>query len=122
MTRPGWGAAGDYRPVRLVQPPVRVLVWPSRIWPPSRLRFGQSRPLWQRSAGLQLSENTVGELTEVIVTQAGDLLCRIVFAVRIDREPHVECMLLPISELWEPLDAHDVQRLRLLVEQLGVRW
>ncbi|WP_433717197.1 hypothetical protein ACQP2U_42940 (plasmid) [Nocardia sp. CA-084685] len=114
--------AVEYRGVRPVVPPVRVLVWPMRIWPPTRVRFGADTPLWQRALGVQLSKVLPGELIEMAVTQAGDLLCRITFDIEIDRERRKESMLLPTTDLWEPATVEDAQRLRTLATELDIRW
>lgn len=115
--------AGDYRAVRPVVPPVDVRVWPGRIWPPARVRFGQNTPLWQRANGVQLSEVVQGELTEVAVTQAGDLLCRIVFDIVADHRRSRESMLLPAGgDLWEPATRTEARRLQALAEQLDIRF
>ncbi|WP_280393097.1 hypothetical protein [Nocardia brasiliensis] len=61
-------------------------------------------------------------MVEVVVTQAGDVLGRIVFEIVVDRAARAEVMLLPASDLWEPLTCDGRDRLRQLVSAFGIRW
>ncbi|WP_433206936.1 hypothetical protein ACQP1G_20955 [Nocardia sp. CA-107356] len=69
-----------------------------------------------------MSEPIIGELTELVVTQAGDLVGRIQFEIDVDQAPSPEIMLLPASDMWEPATDQDRDRLRKLVREFDIRW
>lgn len=110
---------GRQRAARPVTPAISVRVWPARIWPPTLGLIGT--PLWQRAAGIRLSDPVSGWLTELVVTQAGDILGRIQFPITVDRDQRTEVMLLPISDMWELRADSDRHRLLHLVRAFGVR-
>lgn len=75
---------GRYSPRRRVDPPLPVLVDLSRLWPPTRVRWGTDTPLWVRSHGAPVDTAVPGELTDWVLTKVGDWcgVCR--FTVRVD--------------------------------------
>jgi hypothetical protein len=74
-----------YQARREVNPPKPVLVNLAWAFPPTRLRFGTSTPLWAQAGGLQL-DIAQGVLSEWWMTQAGDWLGRCSVVVTIHRE------------------------------------
>ncbi|MFD6401183.1 hypothetical protein [Nocardia sp. NPDC060249] len=111
--------ADRHRAARAVVPPIPIRVWPARIWPPTIGIIGT--PIWQRAAGAQTSEPVPGLLTELLVTQSGDILGRVEFPLVVDYFPRVEVMLLPISDMWELRTDSDRMRALQLVREFGTR-
>ncbi len=119
MQPPAQNDPVHHRAARAVAPPIPVRVWPARIWPPTLGLIGT--PLWQRAAGIRLSDPVPGWLIELVVTQGGDILGRIRFPITVDREQHTEVMLLPISDMWELHADNDRRRVLQLVRAFGIR-
>lgn len=111
-----------HRAVQPVEPPVRVRVHPGRIWPPARIGWATGVALWTRALGVKLSSPTAGELTELVLTETGDLLARLRFPITVEHHPREEVMLLPLSDLFEPATAADRERLLQLLEPYDRGW
>ncbi|MFI9507309.1 hypothetical protein [Nocardia sp. NPDC052566] len=98
-------------------PPILVDVWPDRIWPPVRVRRQNIR-LWHHARGLRLNAVVAGELTELVITQAGDLLFNVIFSIPVDNSARTESMLLRAGlDMWAPSSPADRQRLAGLVAE-----
>jgi hypothetical protein len=61
---------------RPVVPARDVLVDLSKLWPPSRVRWGSDTPLWARAQGIQVSEVVPARLREWVITSCGDWYAR----------------------------------------------
>lgn len=69
---------------------------------------------------MKLGSPAAGELTELVLTETGDLLARLRFPITVDHRLHEEVMLLPLSDLFEPATAADRERLLELLEPYGL--
>ncbi|MGW5317886.1 hypothetical protein [Nocardia thailandica] len=69
-----------------------------------------------------LNRPTTGELTALVVTQAGDLLCEIRFEVHVDRRARPLTLLVMASDAFMPVSPDETARLRALVRGLDIRW
>lgn len=76
--------SGRYQARRPVDPPVDVVVTLARVFPPTRVRWGQATPLWIRAVGVQVGGEIRGRLSEWVLTSTGDWLGRCHIAVRVD--------------------------------------
>lgn len=73
-----------HRARRPVEPPAHVVVKMSYAFPTDRVGWGKDCPLWLRAAGLPLSAEIPGRLTEWWLSSAGRWWARVEFTVRID--------------------------------------
>ncbi|WP_043661565.1 hypothetical protein [Nocardia thailandica] len=110
--------AARQRPVLVVRPPIRVQVWPDRIWPPQRRAWGSTTTMWIRATGLRLDQPEPGVITALVLTQAGDVLCEVGFGVKVDGERHRLCLLLSASDAVMPVDDTELERLREMIARL----
>lgn len=69
---------------RAVDPPQHVVVQMAYAFPSDRVDWGKGTPLWLRAAGLPISAEIPGHLTEWWQSSTGRWWARVEFTVRID--------------------------------------